>query len=187
MERPAVFLDRDGVLNRRKWNLVRKESELVLLPHVATSVARLAKAGFAVCIATNQEFVGHGYIRRADHDAIMAAVVREMEREGGKVDGVYACLHPRGSGCDDQKPKPGMLLQGARELGLDLARSYMVGDNRKDMKAGRAAGTRTVLVDPRFRTWWQRAPRYADHVCAHVGEATDWILRDAARTEGDKS
>lgn len=158
---------------------MRTLQELRLLPGVAESVARLTKAGFAVAIATNQEFVGHGYIKRPDHDAIMAYVVEEMERLGGKVDAVYACLHPRGSGCDDQKPKPGMLLQGARELGLDLSRSYMVGDNAKDVGAGLAAGARTVLVDPRFRTWVQGAHRRAHHVCRDLPAAVDWILPDA--------
>lgn len=174
--RPAVFLDRDGVLNRRKWNLVRRLSEVVLLPGAAAAAARFSQAGFVVVIATNQEFVGSGYIKRSDHDEVMAHIVDAIAKEGGKVDGVYACLHPRGSNCHDQKPKPGMLLDAARDLDLDLARSFMVGDNRKDMGAGRAAGTRTVLVDPRFRTWLQDARSLADHVCRDLPEAASWIL-----------
>lgn len=123
--------------------------------------------------------MGAGYIARDEHDAIMAAVVREMEREGGRVEGVYACLHKPGSGCDDRKPKPGMLLAAAREHGLDLARSFMVGDNLKDMLAGRAAGVRTVLVDPRLRTWVQRAAARADHVCRDLPRAVEWVLSQA--------
>lgn len=174
--RPCVFLDRDGVLNRRKWNLVRKPSELVILPGVGEAVARLTRAGFAVCLATNQEFVGMGYIKREDHEEVMRIVVDACESAGGAVDGVYACLHPRGSGCDDAKPKPGMLLQAAKEHALDLRASFMVGDNAKDMLAGRRAGCRTVLVDPRLRTWWQRAGRNADHVAPNLPRAVEWIL-----------
>ena len=177
--RPAVFLDRDGVLNRRKWNLVRKRGELRLLPDIALAAQRLHDAGFALVIATNQEFVGMGYIAREEHDAIMAEVVRELEAAGAKVDAVYACLHPRGSGCHDAKPKPGMLLDAARDLGLDLARSFMVGDNAKDMLAGRAAGARTVLVDPRLRTRLQRAHLHADHVARDLPAAAEWILSQA--------
>lgn len=174
--RPAVFLDRDGVLNARKLNLVRTLDELRILPGVGRAVASFTEAGYAVVLATNQEFVGHGYIKRADHDAIMDAIVDACQEEGGKVVGVYACMHPKTVDCHDRKPKPGMLTDAARDLGLDLARSFMVGDNRKDMKAGRAAGATTVLVDPRFRTWVQRAERYADHVCRDLLEAADWIL-----------
>lgn len=185
--RPAVFVDRDGVLNARRWALVRKPSQLRLLPGVAESVARITRAGFATVIATNQEFVaqpwiGGTYIQREDHDEIMRLVVDEMERLGGAVDSVYACLHKRGSGCDDAKPKPGMLKAAARELGLDLAASFMVGDNAKDMIAGRRAGCRSVLVDPRLRTKLQRAEGYANHVARDLPAATEWILRHAAGT-----
>ncbi|HET6405055.1 MAG TPA: HAD-IIIA family hydrolase [Candidatus Thermoplasmatota archaeon] len=180
--RPAVFLDRDGVLNARRLPLVRKPSQLRILPGVAEAVSRLTRAGFAVCVATNQEFVdqpwfGSTYIRREDHDEVMRLVVEAMESEGGAVDGVYACLHRRGSNCEDQKPKPGLLRQAARELELDLKASFMVGDNTKDMLAGRRAGCRTVLVDPRLRTRLQRADRYATHVARDLPAAVDWILR----------
>ena len=174
--RPCVFLDRDGVLNRRRLALVRKPSQLRLLPGLAESGARLTKAGFAVVIATNQEMVGHGYIRRRDHDEVMRLCIEALEAAGGKVDGAYACVHPRTVDCHDRKPKPGMLLDAARDLGLDLARSFMVGDQRKDVLAGRAAGCRAVLVDPRLRTWWQGAARHADHVCADLPAAVEWIL-----------
>lgn len=184
--RPAVLVDRDGVLNRRRLALVRKPSQLVILPGVPGAVARLTRAGFAVVIATNQEFVaqpwiGGTYIRPEDHEAIMRDVVSAMESEGGKVDGVYACLHRHGSGCDDAKPKPGMLLAAARDLHLDLARSFMVGDQAKDMLAGRRAGVRTVLVDPRLRTQLQRAEDYANHLARDLPEAVGWIFRVTGR------
>jgi len=180
--RPAVFLDRDGVLNERRLLLVRRPDQLQILPGVAESVARITRAGFAVVVVTNQEFVAHRwlggtYIRREDHDEVMRLVVEEMEREGGAVDGVYACLHKRGSGCDDAKPKPGMLKAAAKDLDLDLRRSFMVGDQAKDMLAGRRAGCRTVLVDPRLRTKLQGAEKYANFVCRDLAEATRWILQ----------
>ena len=155
---------------------MRKRGELVLLPGIAVAAKRLGDAGFALVIATNQEFVGSGYIAREEHEAIMTEVVRELESAGARVDAVYACLHPRGSGCHDAKPKPGMLLDAARDLGLDLSRSFMVGDNAKDMLAGRRAGARTVLVDPRFRTRIQRAAKHADHVARDLPAAAEWIV-----------
>lgn len=179
--RPAVFLDRDGVLNRRRLLLVRKPSQVKLLPGIAEACARITRAGFAIVIATNQEFVdqpwlGGTYIRREDHDEVMRVIVDEMEREGGAVDGVYACMHRRGSDCHDAKPKPGMLTDAARDLGLDLRQSFMVGDQRKDMVAGRRAGCRTVLVDERLRTRLQGARKYANFVARDLPMATRWIL-----------
>ncbi|HUR70081.1 MAG TPA: HAD-IIIA family hydrolase [Candidatus Thermoplasmatota archaeon] len=184
--RPAVFLDRDGVLNRRRLFLVRNPAQLQILPGVAEAVARVTRAGFATVIATNQEFVdqpwfGGTYIRREDHDEVMRRVVEAMEGAGGAVDGVYACMHRRGSGCDDAKPKPGMLKAAAAELGLDLGASFMVGDQSKDMLAGRRAGCRTVLVDPRLRTRLQGAERYANHVARDLGEAVDWLLHERTK------
>lgn len=184
--RPAVFLDRDGVLNARRLALVRKPSQLRILPGVPEAVARLTRAGFAVCIASNQEWVaqpwmGSTYITPADHEEVMRLVVDAMESEGGAVDGVYACTHRRGSPeCDDRKPKPGLLKRAARELGLDLKASFMVGDNAKDMVAGRRAGCRTVLVDPRLRTRLERAEHFAAHTCADLPAAVEWILRQKA-------
>lgn len=174
--RRAVFLDRDGVLNRRRLTLVRTPAQLVLLPGIAEAGARLKRAGFALVMATNQEFVGMGYVARPDHDRIMAIVTDAFAAAGAPFDGVYACLHPKHVRCHDRKPRPGMLTDAARDLGLDLSRSYMVGDNAKDVLAGRAAGCRTVLVDPRLRTRLQRAHRRADHVCRDLPEAAEWIL-----------
>jgi D-glycero-D-manno-heptose 1,7-bisphosphate phosphatase len=155
---------------------VRNLDELRLVPRAVEAAARLSQAGFVVAIATNQDFVGHGYITRADHDAVMQHIVDEVAKAGGRVERVYACLHPKTEDCDDRKPKPGMLLQAARELDLDLSQSIMVGDNRKDMLAGRRAGCRTVLLDPRFRTRWQRAEAHADVVASSLDAAVPWIL-----------
>lgn len=180
--RPAVFLDRDGVLNARRLALVRRPEQVKILPGVGEAAARLTRAGFALVIASNQEFVSQPwfkgtYILREHHEAIMDAVVAGLEAEGGAVDGVYACTHRRGAGCDDAKPKPGMLKAAARELGLDLPASFMVGDNAKDVLAGRRAGCRTVLVDPRLRTRLERAERYASFVARDLPQAAEWILR----------
>lgn len=167
---------------------MRKPSQLVLLPGIAEACAKITRAGFAIAIVTNQEFVdqpwlGGTYIKREDHDAVMELCVAEMERLGGAVDGVYACMHRRGSNCDDAKPKPGMLRQAARELGLDLHSSFIVGDQRKDMEAGRRAGCRTVLVDERFRTKLQGARRFAHHVAKDLPDATRWILAQPMKRE----
>lgn len=144
--RPAVFLDRDGVLNRDAEPTVLSLSELQLLPRAAEAVALLTRAGWPVFIATNKTAMGWGLLSRREHEAVMAAVLDAIARAGGRVEAVYHCPHNTLLGCDCHKPKPGMLLRAAREHGLALDRSWMVGDTWRDVGAGKAAGARTILV-----------------------------------------
>lgn len=145
----AVFLDRDGVINRA---LVRDNkpyppttvAEFELLPGVEEACAKLKAAGFLLIVATNQPDVGRGTLSQAALDAIHAEMLRRLP-----IDRVEVCTHP-GQGksdCDCRKPKPGMLLRAARELGLDLAQSWMVGDRWRDIDCGAAAGVKTVFID----------------------------------------
>lgn len=145
--RPAVFLDRDGVLNRDAWPTVMDPSELQMLPGAAEAVARLTRAGWPVFVVTNKTAMGWKLLGQAAHEAIMARVLEAIDAAGGKVEAVYHCPHT-GFACDCHKPKPGMLLRAAREHGLDLGRSWMVGDTWRDVVAGKAAGCRVVLVGP---------------------------------------
>ena len=150
--RPAVFLDRDGTLTAEAdW--VRSEADIALLPSAADAVALLTEAGFAVVVATNQSAVARGIVTEERLAEIHAHMVRELERKGGRVAGVFACPHHPTEGrppyrrtCDCRKPKPGMLLDAARDLGLDLERSWVVGDAARDLEAGSAVGVPGVLV-----------------------------------------
>ena len=150
--RPAVFLDRDGTLTAEAdW--VRSKEDLVLLASAAPAVELLHRAGFAVVVATNQSAVARGFVTEAELAAIHAHMVRELERGGGKIAGVYVCPHHPTEGippyrreCECRKPKPGLLLAAARDLGLDLPRSFVIGDAARDLDAGAAAGVAGVLV-----------------------------------------
>ena len=150
--RPAVFLDRDGTLTAEaEW--VRSTADLVLLHCAMPAVELLDSAGFAVVIATNQSAVARGFITEAGLAEVHAHMVRELEKAGGKIAGVYVCPHhptegfpPYRRACECRKPKPGLLLAAARELELDLARSFVVGDASRDLEAGAAAGVAGVLV-----------------------------------------
>lgn len=145
--RPAVFLDRDGVLNRA---FVRGGkpyppgglADFELLPGVGAASAALRAAGYDRVVVTNQPDVGSGKQRRE----VVEAMHRRLLDEG-LCDDVRVCYHTDADGCDCRKPRPGMLLAAARERGIDLARSWMVGDRWRDVGAGRAAGCRTCLID----------------------------------------
>lgn len=142
----AVFLDRDGVINEDRPDYVKSVAELKVFPFVPECVRRLNSAGFRVYVISNQQCVAKGLLSKADLYAIESEIVRLVMDCGGKIDGFYYCMHLATQGCNCRKPKPGLLLQAAREHDLDLGNSFMIGDSEKDLAAGREAGCRTVLV-----------------------------------------
>lgn len=146
LPRPAIFLDRDGVINRDSDLFIRSVDEFVLLPGSLEAIARLKEAGWAVVVCTNQSGVGRGLYSMATLDAIHNHLRALLAAVGTEVDGIYTCPHLPDTGCTCRKPKPGMLLRAASELNLDLAASFMVGDAPRDLEAGQAAGARPVLV-----------------------------------------
>lgn len=144
--RPAVFLDRDGVLNENRADYVRTWQQVAFLPGVFQAMQRLAASPFVVVVVTNQSAVGRGLMSAETLAAINQGIVREVQQAGGRIDAVYACPHAPADGCDCRKPQPGMLLAAAQALHIDLARSYLVGDAVSDMEAGLAVGCQPVLV-----------------------------------------
>jgi len=174
----AVFLDRDGVLNRDSPDFIKSPEELRVLPGAPEAVARLNAAGFAAIVITNQSGISRGLLTESDLAAIHARLRTKMEAAGARLAAIYYCPHLPGSGCGCRKPAPGMVLRAAREHGIDLAQSYLVGDKPEDIACGAAAGCRTVLVlsgqtpacDP------ARFPVAPDCVCPDLSAAADWII-----------
>jgi D-glycero-D-manno-heptose 1,7-bisphosphate phosphatase len=169
----AIFLDRDGVLVIPEFRDGRSFAPTRLdhyefYPDAPAALSRLKAVGFKLVIVTNQPDVGKGLIAED--------VVNEMHdrlRKAMPVDAVKACFHPQSVGCGCRKPKPGMLIEAARELQIDLTRSYMVGDRASDVEAGEAAGCRTVFIDLDYRERKPPAPTFA---VRSVTEAADCIL-----------
>ncbi len=150
--RPAVFLDRDGTLNR-EVDYLRDPDQLELLRGVPAALGQLAEQGYALIVVTNQSGIARGYFSEADLARIHARLRDLLVEHGVRLDHVAYCPHHPTVGlpgylraCECRKPAPGMLLDSARRLGLDLARSWMIGDSARDLEAGEAAGTRSVLV-----------------------------------------
>lgn len=143
--RRAVFLDRDGVINR---SLVREgkpfapvnAAEFELLPGVESALQRLRDAGFLNIVVTNQPDIATGKQRREDLDALHASL-----KAGLAIDAFKVCIHVDADRCDCRKPKPGLLLEAAREFGIDLGASFMVGDRWRDVSAGQRAGCRNCF------------------------------------------
>lgn len=150
--RPALFLDRDGTLVEEVGPLGDPD-RLRLLPGVSAALRRAAEAGFACVVVTNQSGVARGLYEEADVARVHAALRARLAEGGARLDAIEACPHhpdaPRARyrlRCDCRKPAPGLILRAARRLGLDLARSWTVGDRLRDARAGEAAGTAALLV-----------------------------------------
>jgi D-glycero-D-manno-heptose 1,7-bisphosphate phosphatase len=150
--RRAVFLDRDGTINEEKEYLWRVE-EFSFIGGAVEAIRLLRDAGYLVVVVTNQSGIGRGMYGEEDLERLHAYMLTELEARGAGVDAVYFCPHHPHHGvgeyaihCSCRKPLPGMLLQAAIELGIDLSASWMVGDKIADMEAGRSAGCRVMLV-----------------------------------------
>ena len=143
----AVFLDRDGVINRalvreRKPYAPRHLREFRLLPGVGDAVTRLKSVGFLIIVVTNQPDVGHGLTTPETLAAMHARLTAHLP-----VDAILICTHRRDAGCACRKPKPGMIHKAETDWGIDVRRSYLVGDRSTDIVAGRAAGLYTIFLD----------------------------------------
>jgi D-glycero-D-manno-heptose 1,7-bisphosphate phosphatase len=146
VRRRAVFVDRDGVINRAdvkegKPLAPRKVAEFRLLPGVPAALQRLRDAGFFVAVVTNQPDIGNGLV-----DDSVVAEMHERLRSRVPVDDIRVCPHRQSEGCDCRKPKAGMLVAAAKDHGIDLAASFMIGDRASDMIAGATAGCYTIFV-----------------------------------------
>ena len=153
----AIFLDRDGTINKYV-GFLRKEEEFELLSGVAEAVKKINKSSYLAVVVTNQPVIARGEVTFEGLETIHNKMETLLGKEGAYLDGIYFCPHHPHSGyegevkelkidCDCRKPKPGMLLKAAEDLNIDLNQSYMVGDGENDIKAGKAAGCKTVLLN----------------------------------------
>jgi D-glycero-D-manno-heptose 1,7-bisphosphate phosphatase len=142
----AIFFDRDGVICENRPDHVKNWGEFKFLPGVIGSLVRLSSLGLPLVVITNQAVIGRGLASMGAVEAIHQRMVAEINEAGGRIDRVYYCPHLPEDQCDCRKPKTGLLLQAAKELGLDLSHSYLVGDAATDILAGQQVGCRTFLV-----------------------------------------
>lgn len=172
-KKKAVFLDRDGVINKTYGiRPPNNASELILFSGVPEAIRQFNKAEFLVFVITNQGGVGLGYMTENDLAEIHGKLAKEVEVAGGKFTEIAACTHKPRAGCSCRKPKPGMLTTLAAKYNVDLSKSYTIGDRDMDIVAGKAAGTKTILIKSKEKT-----EQIADHVCQDLLAASNLILQ----------
>jgi D-glycero-D-manno-heptose 1,7-bisphosphate phosphatase len=174
MKRSAVFLDRDGVINRSMIRAGKpyppaSVQELEILPGVKQALEALRKAGFLLVVVTNQPDVARGTTSKDSIDRIHNYLKAELP-----LDAVLTCFHDDADKCDCRKPKPGLMVRAAKEMSIDLSASYMVGDRWRDIEAGQQAGCRNFFVDYGYD---EKQPQSYDFRVSSLLEASQIILQ----------
>jgi D-glycero-D-manno-heptose 1,7-bisphosphate phosphatase len=177
--RPAIFLDRDGVLNEAivrhgKPYPPRDLSELVITRGARAALEDLKRETFLLIVVTNQPDVARGKAARADVEKINAQLAAILP-----LDAIEVCEHDDREQCDCRKPKPGMILRAREKFGVDLARSFMVGDRWRDIEAGRRAGCRTILIGDGYGETFPCPPTIK---LASLPGAASWIIQTSGRS-----
>jgi D-glycero-D-manno-heptose 1,7-bisphosphate phosphatase len=183
----AVFLDRDGTINEEVGHLVRLD-DLRLLPGAAAAVRRINESGMKAVVVSNQSGVARGLFPASFVRRVHRVLQARLAPQGAHIDRFYYCPHhPEAAGrygrvCRCRKPAAGLILRACRQLDIDPARSYLVGDSARDLGAARNAGLKAVLV----RTGWGEDTIAAGiaacmapaHIAADLAAAVEWIMRD---------
>lgn len=153
--RAAVFLDRDGVINRRRDDHVKSWSEFEFLPTALDALRALRDGGATAVVVTNQSAIGRGLMTSAELDRIHDRMLDEVRARGGDIAAVYSCPHVPGAGCSCRKPAIGLLELAADDLSLSLSHSILVGDSDSDLVAARSAGCQPVLISEGCDVEWR--------------------------------
>lgn len=176
---PAVFLDRDGTLINEPGYL-SDPNGLKFYPRVGAALARLTRAGFKLVMISNQSGVARGYFTLKTLMEIQRRLRTALKKHGARIDGFYFCPHLPDAGCVCRKPKPTLGLRAVRKFKIDLKRSYMVGDQFRDIEFAKNLGVKGVLVLTGYgRVSRPKAKRIAAKISASTVTATRWILQDS--------
>lgn len=179
-----MFLDRDGVINRTfvkdgKPYPPQLLAEVEILPGVTEAIQLLKEAGFLAVVVSNQPDVARGTVPRETVEAINRYLGAALG-----IDRFQVCYHDDNDNCHCRKPKPGLLLDAAAQLGIDLRESFLVGDRWRDIAAGKAAGCRSVWIDCGYR---ERQPKDYDFRSVSLLDASRWILARKKEINGEQT
>lgn len=171
----AVMLDRDGVINV-DCGYVHEIKNFEFIPEVLDALQELAKTEFKIIIITGQSGIGRGYYTEEDYQKLTKHMLKEFEKNSIRIDGIYYCPHSPGYGCSCRKPETGMVEKAKKDFNIDLKKSYFIGDKTSDIKCGKNAGCRTILVRTGKAGKDKRYDVRPDFVADDLYRAIKWIL-----------
>jgi len=180
----AVFLDRDGVINKdpggwTKYNYVTKWREFEFLPRALEALKKLSNNGIKAILISNQAGVNKGYFSKKELDEVTDKMLLEIRRNNGNIEDVYYCIHKEEDNCNCRKPKTGLLEMASGKYGIELNKTYFIGDSEVDVIAGRRAGCKTIFVlsgktsRPEMEKWREKP----DYTFKDLLEAVNWMLK----------
>lgn len=177
----AIFLDRDGVINKYPGDkkYVTSLRKFRFLPNAKRAICKLHKYGFRLFVVSNQAGVGRKIYSQSTLDAITKRMLEEIENEGGKIEVVYYCIHPKEENCACRKPKTGLIEKAKKKYPINIRGSFFIGDTIRDVKTAKAAGCKSVLVlsgreKILNRKTWEEKP---DFIFKDLLEAAKFIIR----------
>ena len=185
--RAAVFLDRDGTINE-EMGYINHPDRFRLLPGSAEAIALLNQAGLLVVVATNQSGAARKYFPASLISQIHTLMLQMLAQQKASINAIYICQHAPDENCLCRKPKPGLLHQAAKDLNIDLERSYVVGDRFNDIHLAANVGAKGILVLTgygRGELEYYQGERLAEphYIATDLLDAAAWILKDAAASE----
>jgi len=142
----AIFLDRDGVLNKDRSDYVKNIDELEIFPFIGKCIKQINENGFLVIVITNQSAIGRKLITDNDVENIHKFIQQYLKEHNAKIDAFYYCPHHPTDNCDCRKPEPGLLIKASRDFSIDLKNSWMIGDHDRDVESGLNAGCKSIKV-----------------------------------------
>jgi len=169
----AVFIDRDGTINTKSPGYVCKISDFKFMPGVVAALKELSKTGYKIIVITNQSGIARGQLNEKDLSGIHGWMVGELNKEGARIDRIYYCPHHPDGGCLCRKPAIGMFLKAAEDFGINLSKSWMIGDDARDVVAGREANIRTIKLGEKMPEDLKLEP---NHYASDLPEAIKIIL-----------
>jgi len=177
----AIFLDRDGVINRDPGfgDYIKSWKEFEFLPGAIDAIKSLNKNGYEIFVISNQAGVSKGLFSQRSLDEITKNMLRDIEKVGGKIRSISYCTHLPDEGCPCRKPKIGMIEKATKGFDIDFKNTYFIGDSRLDVGAGKNMGCKTILLltgkeDPNGIKDWNVRP---DFIKKDLKEAVEWVLK----------
>ena len=182
----AIFLDRDGVINRDPGfgDYIKSWQEFEFMPDAIDAIKLLNKNSYEIFVISNQAGVARGLFSKESLDEITANMLKEIEAKGGKIRWVSYCIHASDAGCDCRKPNTGQIKSATKGLNIDFKKTYFVGDSRLDVGVGKNIGSKTILLLTGKETaedveTWQNKP---DFIMKSLMEAVRWVLKDEQKS-----